>query len=255
MRIWPRSLRITVAFVTCLVLFLLFFNGYQNQGPSRKKFHKSGESTEDLTREDKAAPVVEDDLKKFINDKRVQRWVESWQRCVPDLKLEELTDVGAGGMEAEAVDAALVQEEMKGPGAMFYTKAPGGKRAINPYWERLRLRKEGDAWQPYVELRCGILAYEPSAKRAQVVQSCTMNEGLDDAFWLDAEHAVVVGYESVTRQMSTECESVESCFAPAIWFLDFSKGLIHSYRGKVLKRGLCNLDDYLRKRLPDFFTP
>lgn len=245
--------RTAVSIVLVIVAFVFFFNGYQNEGPSRRKFRKSGESSVDLTREERTVVVVEDDLAKVKSDARVQRWVESWKRCVPDLKLESLVDVGAADMEDEAVDAALVTEDFKGPAKMFYSKSPSGKRMINPYWGRLLFRKEGDDWQPYIELRCGILAFEPKGMRARVVQSCTMNEGMDDVFWLDADRAVVVGYESVTRQMSSECESVESCFAPSLLYFDFQKNLVHAYRGKVLKRGLCQLDQYLRTRLPEFY--
>jgi hypothetical protein len=126
---------------------------------------------------------------------------------------------------------------------------------VNPYWGRLLFRKEGDAWQPYIELRCGALLYEKAQKRARTILDCSMNEGIDDAVWQKGDELVLLGYESVTRQMSDECESVQACAAPSIWFVDLAKSTVRSYRGDLIKRGSCRLGDYLKERLPKFFRP
>jgi hypothetical protein len=244
-----------VTLLLCAILFFIFWNGYKQEGPSRSKFRKLPGGTEDLTQE--ALPVKEarNPIQEIASNRRVQEWVSFWQRCVPDFTLASMLDVGEEQITGESVDASIIEEEQKGPGKMFYTTAPGGKRQINPYWNRLLFRKEGDAWQPYVELRCGALLYEKSAKRARTILDCSMNEGIDDAVWLSKDEVALLGYESVTRQMSVECETVESCAAPAIWFLDLAHGSSHSYRGTLIKHGGCRLGEYLRQRLPKFYTP
>jgi len=241
--------------VGSIVIFLFFFNGYQQEGPSRSKFRKLPGGVEDLTPEAVPAKEQRNVLKEISGNRHVQEWAHYWQRCVPGFTLEGMEDIGDAQIEGEAVSALQVEEDQKGPGKMFYTSSPSGKRQVNPYWGRLLFRKEGDAWQPYIELQCGALLYDKAAKNAKTVLQCSMNEGIDDAVWQNNDEIVLLGYESVTRQMSVECESVESCAAPAIWFVDLAKGWVHSYRGGLIKHGACKLGDYLKQRLPKFFTP
>ncbi len=249
----PLILRIATL---CLfiAIFIFFFNGYKDEGPSRKKFRKLPGGTEDLVAEDAMPkPVQVDYLKGLRKNKRVLEWAKWWQGCIPGFNLDALELVGDSELDKDSVDAKLVEESMKGPGKMFYSSSPGGRYSINPYWERLSYRKEADGWQPYIETPCGALIYEPKSHKARIALNCTMNEGLDDAIWLDKERVAVMGYGSITREMNVECETVESCATPEIWVIDLASGWLHEYRGDLVAHGACKLGGFLPQRLPDFF--
>ncbi|MFA4874086.1 MAG: hypothetical protein WC956_02550 [bacterium] len=236
------------------IVFIFFFNGYKDEGPSRKKFRKLPGGTEDLVAEDaKPKPPPIDYLKGIKGNKRAQEWAKWWNSCVPKFTLGSLELVGDSELSNDPVDTKLVEESMSGPGRMFYSGSPGGRYEINPYWERLSYKKEAEGWQPYIETPCGALIYEPKAHKARVVLDCTMNEGLDDAIWLGKDSVAVMGYGSVTRQMNVECESVESCATPEIWVIDLASGWLHEYRGELIAHGACKVGGYLPQRLPRFF--
>ena len=250
-----RSLPSRIAML-CLfaIVFLFFFNGYKDEGPSRKKFRQLPGGTEDLVAEDaKPRPPPVDYLKDLRSNKRVRDWATTWQRCIPDFTLDSLELIGDSEADKDPVEAAQVEELKSGPGKMFFTSSPGGRYEIDPYWERLTYRKEAEGWQPYIETPCGALVYEPKDRKARIALNCTMHEGLEDALWLDKDRVAILGYGSVTRQMNVECESVESCATPEIWVVDLASGWLHEYRGALIAHGTCQLGTYLRQRLPAFF--
>jgi hypothetical protein len=236
----------TLFFVT---VFLVFFNGYKQRGPSRRKFQKLPGGTEDVAA-DEIKPEGEDKLAlELAANKRIKKWVRDWQRCMPEFDIRAMDDVGEAEIDYEPVKMALVKEERKGPGKMFYVGRSG--KSINPWWKRLVYKKEESGWQPYIELPCFALLL--SKKGANIVLNCTIFEGIQDAIWLDKNRVALLGYESVSRQMDVACKTVETCSAPAIWVLDFAKGWSHSYRGKIVTRDYCDVETYLKKRLPGFF--
>ncbi|MFH1829928.1 MAG: hypothetical protein ABH871_04035 [Pseudomonadota bacterium] len=235
-------------------VFVFFFNGYQQSGPSRKKFQKLPGGTEDVTAE-QIQPEGEDKLLKALtSDRRLNDWVAFWKTCIPGFTMDFMEDSGESEIESDPVDVKLVQEERKGPGKMFYKSSPGGGRSVNPYWRRLVYKNEQGGWQPYIELPCSAILYESSTKSARIILSCTMFEGIHEAVWLSKNRLVLLGYESVSRQMDVRCETVKTCAAPAIWVVEFDKGYTHSYRGnQLIKRSDCDLDVYLKKKVPGFF--
>jgi hypothetical protein len=249
-----RSVRSIGMIVFAALLFCFFFNGYSNEGPARRKFRKLPGGVEDLTTPTaEPARPMKDYLKDLKGNRRLLAWTKWWQQCLPGFSLDALDDMGDSELEGIDVATAEVEEAMKGPGKMFFATAPGGQRILDPWWGRLAFKKEGDAWQPYIEIPCGALLYEPKKSRARMVMTCAYTEGLDDAIWLSKDVVAVMGYESVTRQMSVECESTESCTAPAIWIFDFSAGWQREWRGPLTSRKQCSLGGYLKVRLPDFF--
>lgn len=242
------TILVAIFFVT---VFLVFFNGYKQRGPSRRKFQKLPGGTEDVAA-DEIRPEGEDKLiLELASNKKVKKWVRDWQRCMPEFDVRTMDDVGEAEIEYEPVDMALVKEERKGPGKMFYVG--GGGKSINPWWKRLVFKKEEDGWQPYIELPCFALLYDSRKKSASIVLNCTIFEGIQDAIWIGKNRVALLGYESVSRQMDVACKTLETCSAPAIWVLDFAKGWSHSYRGKIVTRGYCDVETYLKNRLPGFF--
>ena len=61
------------------VLFFFFFNGYQQAGPSKKKFKQLGGSDDvvDLTKEKQVVEVNR--LKEVAGDKRLTAWAGWWR--------------------------------------------------------------------------------------------------------------------------------------------------------------------------------
>lgn len=235
-------------------VFVFFFNGYRQRGPSRRKFKKLPGGTEDVSAE-QIQPEGEDKLlMSLAGERRLNDWVAFWQKCIPGFTVESLEDSGEVEIGADTVDVKLVEEERKGPGKMFYKGSPGGGKYINPYWRRLIYKKEDGGWQPYIELPCSALLYDSKARSAKIILNCTMFEGIHEAIWLSQSRLMLLGYESVSRQMDVRCETVETCAAPAIWVIEFDKGYTHSYRGnQLIKRSDCDLNVYLKKKLPRFF--
>ena len=234
-----------------VAIFLIFFNGYKQRGPSRGKYKHLGSSEEEV--QDLYVPEGEDKLiKELESNRKVGKWVAFWKVCMPDFTLSTMDDVGESEFENEPVNISQVNEERDGPGKMFYIGAPGGGKSINPWWRRLQYRKDAEGWQPLIELPCYALLYRKN--EARIVLTCTMFEGMQDAIWLDKDRVALLGYESVSRQMDVRCKSKEeSCSAPAIWVFDFAKGWLHAYRGKIIGRGHCDVMTYLKGRLPKFF--
>lgn len=248
----PRWLSYATA-LFFVALFLFFVNGYRQRGPARSKFQKLPGGVEDLA-EGEMKPEGEDTLLKELKaHKKIAAWAAEWKKCLKDFSLEGMDDVGEAQIENDPVELKVVAEERKGPGSMFYSKAPGGERIINPYFRRLVYKKEKHGWQPYIELPCSVLLYDTKKKEASVALNCSLYEGMQDAIWLDRDRVVLLGYESVSRQMDVRCETVETCVAPAVWVLDFAKGWSHSYRGDLVTRGSCDVQQYLKERLPRFF--
>lgn len=237
------------------ILFLSFFNGMADKGPSRKKFKVLGTSVEDLTQPQTAPKVVEDKLKSIVKDKRLNDWANWWKRCVRDLDLNSMEDLGEVTLYNEPTNFGHADEIKRGPGSMLYIKSPDGKRYIDPYWGRLVYVKENNEWQPYqnFDTHCGAELYEPSKKQAANILECYMHDGLDAAFWVNNDRIALMGYEAVTRQMSAECETVESCISPSIWIADLKSRTMSEYRGPVVKRGACDLGGYLKISAEKFF--
>jgi len=233
-----------------VTVFLVFFNGYRQSGPSRKKFQKLPGGVEDIEADEIKQEGEDKLILELASNGKVKKWVRDWQRCMPEFDLKTMDDVGEAEIDYEPVDMALVKEERSGPGKMFYVGGGGG-RSINPWWRRLIFKKEESSWQPYIELPCFALLH--TGKAASIVLNCTIFEGIQDAIWLDRDRVALLGYESVSRQMDIACKTIETCRAPAIWVLDFAKGWSHSYRGKIVTREYCDVETYLKKRLPGFF--
>lgn len=235
-------------------LFLAFFNGYQQAGPARKKFRQLGESGEviDVTTKE-AAPEV-NRLKEVAGDKRLREWAAWWSRCLPGFSLEGMNDIGTTSM-GEMPVSPFAPDGGAGPQGMLYRKSPDGRHLLNPYHQRLRFKKEGDAWQPYVELPCGAALYDTKTKAGRNILDCSALEGIDDAFWKGPGTIVLMGYAALTRQMDVECEGVESCVTPAVWIADLKARTINEHRGSAVKRkgAGCELGGYLKVRLPEFF--
>jgi hypothetical protein len=236
-----------------VAISVLFVNGYRQSGPARSKFQKLPGGVEDLA-EGEMKPEGEDKiLKELETNKKIARWTAEWKKCLKGFTLLEMDDVGESQIEQDPVEREVVRSERKGPGKMFYFGAPGGGRSINPFFRRLVYKKDESGWQPYIELPCSVLLYDAAKDEAFIVLTCSMYEGMQDAIWLDKNRVVLLGYESVSRQMDVRCETIETCVAPAIWVLDVAKGWLHSYRGDLISRGKCDVESYLRQRLPGFF--
>lgn len=244
---------------SCLVIlffvavFAFFVNGYRQSGPARSKFQKLPGGVEDIAEDEMKAEGEDKLLAELGKEKKLRKWVESWKKCLPGFTIESMGDVGESRIEQEPVEIAEVKEERKGPGRMFYIGAPGGGKAINPYFRRLVYKKDESGWQPYIDLPCSALLYEGGKDRATIALTCSMFEGIQDAIWLDKDRVALLGYESVSRQMDVSCETVETCAAPAVWVLDFASGWAHSYRGELVTRGSCDVQVYIRERVPAFF--
>ncbi|MFH0799056.1 MAG: hypothetical protein V2A66_02600 [Pseudomonadota bacterium] len=233
-------------------IFVAFFNGYKSGGPARGKFKHLGESEVDLTRQKEEAPEV-NKVVEISGDKKVKAWAAWWKKCVSNFSLDTMEDIGQSQIYDEDIPMLSPEQMGEGPGRMFYLKSPDGKRRLNPYWGRLLYKKEGDAWQPYIEIPCGVALYTPSEKRARKILDCSALEGVDDAYWRGKDTIVLMGYSAISRQMSVECETVESCIAPTIWTIDIKTSSMNEQRGPVTKRKSCDLGGYLKIRLPGFF--
>ena len=97
----------TLFFVT---VFLVFFNGYKQRGPSRRKFQKLPGGTEDVAA-DEIKPEGEDKLVlELAANKRIKKWVRDWQRCMPEFDIRAMDDVGEAEIDYEPVDMALVKK-------------------------------------------------------------------------------------------------------------------------------------------------
>lgn len=237
------------------VVFLAFFNGYQQEGPAKRKFKRLGESDEvvDLTKEEKVVEVNR--LRDVMGDRRLREWAAWWGRCLPGFSLERMDDIGMSSM-GEMPIAALGPETEGGPQSMFHQRSPGGAWVLNPFFQRLQYRKEGDGWQPYVQLSCGAALYDAKTRAGKNILECSALEGVDDGFWKGPDTIVLMGYAALTRQMDVECEGVESCVSPAVWIADVKTKSISEYRGSAIKRKTtsCELGGYLKVRLPKFFA-
>lgn len=232
------------------ILFITFFNG-GNKGPSRSKFKVLESGEENLIKAEPAPEVNR--LKEISGDKRLKEWVAWWQKCAPGLSLDTMENLGEFPIDNQPVDTAKWGEPKKGPSKSFYVNAPDGKHAVNPYFGRLIYIMENGDWQPYVKGGCGAELYDSSTKSSSIILQCFMHDGLDDAFWLNRDRLVLVGYEAVTRQMNVECETVESCASPSVWIVDVKNGTMSQHRGPIVKRSLCDLDGYLKLTRKDFF--
>lgn len=234
-----------------VIVFVTFFNGYKTAGPARSKFKKLGTGEVDLTKTEETVEVNK--LKEIIGDKRLKKWAGWWQACAKGFSLSEMEDIGHGPVYDERIRPLSTSEMGDGPGKMFYLRSPDGKIHLNPHWSRLLFKKEGDAWQPLIEIPCGVALYKPKENWARNILDCSALEGIDDAFWFGKERFALMGYMAVSRQMDVECETVESCVAPTVWIVDLKSGLINEHRGKLIKRNQCELGGYLKIRLPEFF--
>lgn len=250
-----HRLRCMAAVLFFAFVFLTFFNGYQQAGPAKRKFKHLGESGDVVDLTTKQAIVEVDRLKEVIGDKRLREWAGWWQKCLTGFSLEKMDDTGTVSM-GEMPTPPLTPEMTAGPQAMFYRKSPDGKHLLNPYYGRLLIKKEGDAWQPYIELPCGAALYDNRTKAGKNILDCSALEGVDDAFWKSGDLLVIMGYEALTRQMNVECEGVESCVSPVVWLVDLKARSINEHRGTVFKRksGICELGGYMKVRLPEFFS-
>ena len=242
-----------ITFLICSsLIFILFFNGYKAEGPSRKKFKVLGEGEiVDLTKEEVVRET--DPLKEIAKDKRFKPWVSWWQKCKPDLNINTMENIGLSPIYDETIPYITPSEMGEGPASDFYQRSPGGKYHLNPYFRRLQYKKEGEAWQPYIQIPCGVAVYTSSEKKGRNVLDCSALEGVDDAFWAGKDRFVLMGYTSVSRQMNVECETVESCASPTIWIVDLKTGLVNEHGGGLIKRKSCELGGYLKTKLPKFF--
>lgn len=246
-----RKMTIGLALLS-IMFFLVFFNGYRSAGPARSKFKKLPEGTEDLTTPE--APPEVNRLKEIANDKRLKEWITWWQKCDPGLNTDSMKNLGEAFIDLQPIEMLTSSQINEGPGRMLYMRSPNGRRYVNPYLGRLYYKKLEDGWQSVVDEGCGAALYETGENKASLMIRCSLLEGLHDAFWLDNDRLVVLGYEAITRQMSVECESVESCVAPTVWIIDLKKTSMNQYHGSVIKRGSCNVDGYYKVKLPKFFV-
>ena len=251
----PPRLRGIAGFAFFAFVFVMFFNGYQQAAPSRSKFKRLGGNDEvvDLTKE--VVHVEVDRMKEIAGDKRLRAWENWWKTCLKDFTLGGMADTGISGLSEEQIPP-LTEAMQEGPQQMFYAKSPDGTWILNPWYERLLYKKEGDAWQPYIEIPCGAALYDAKTKTGRNILECSALEGIDDAFWKDKETIVFMGYEALTRQMNVECEGVESCVSPVVWIADLKGKQVSEHRGTVFKRKStpCELGGYLKVRLPKFYN-
>ncbi len=233
------------------VIFLCFFNGYKAEGPARGKFKKLGEGEIDLTQVKEVKE--ENKVRDVSGDHRLKEWAGWWKRCAPGLALDSMESLGLSSLSEEELPPLTADQIGNGPAKAFYTKAPDGKRYLNPYWGRLQYKKEGEEWQPYVEVPCGAALYTPSAKSGRRIIDCSSLEGIDDAYWRDRDTIVLMGYTSISRQMNVECKTEESCVSPTVWIADLKANSVEEQHGPLMTRKGCELGGYLKKRLPNFF--
>lgn len=234
-----------------VVVFITFFNGVADKGPSRRKFKHLESGEENLIKPEGPPPV--DRLKEISGDKRFVNWKNWWQRCIPGFSLDSMEDLGEFPVDNEPLDPAVYGESNKGPSKILYIGSPNGKHYINPYWGRLVYRMKGEDWQAYLEDGCGAELYDPAKKRGAIILHCYTRDGLDGAFWLGNDRFVIMGYDAVTRQMNVECETVESCIAPSVWIVDLKSATFNQHRGSIARRGSCDLDGFLKLSMPKFF--
>lgn len=232
-------------------LFIVFFNGYSGEGPSKKKFKVLGESEMDLTKEE-IAPEV-NNLKSLLGDRRLKEWAKWWQKCASHFTLDSMEDIGQAPLYDEHIDPLSSGQIGDGPGRMFYLRSPDGKSYANPHFRRMLFKKEGDAWQPCIELPCGVALYKPAEKWARNILDCSALEGIDDGYWQGKDRLVLMGYTSVSRHMNVECDTVESCVSPTVWIIDIKSGSINEHRGAMARRNSCDLGGYLKLKHPQFF--
>ena len=245
------TLKKLVNIIFLALIFFTFVGGLADKGPSRRKFKVLEGGSEDLIKPEPAPAVNR--LKEISNNKHLVQWASWWQKCVPGFSLNSMEDLGEFPVDNEPTDFTASDKIKKGPGGMFYTGSPDGKRYINPYWGRLTYKWNDDGWWPYVENQCGAELYEPSQKKSAIILRCYMHDGMDGAFWAGKDRLVLMGYDAVTRQMNVECETVESCVSPSVWIVDLKSNTFNQHRGNVVKRDACNLDGYLKLTLPRFF--
>ncbi len=247
-----RPISLLVASFFFASIFLCFFNGgYGSRGPSRQKFRRLGESTEEITEIEQVKRT--DHLADIRTDKRLIAWEAWWKRCEPRFSLATLEEIVRVTLDDEMLPPLPEGESRKGVGKIFYQRAPGGKHYLNPYWGRLRYTKVPDGWQPRIEVSCGALLETPAKKTRQVILRCTATDGIDGAFWIDKNRAAIMGYETVSLPGDEECGEEEGCIAPTVWVADISTGFLTQYRGLAFDRTKCRLSDYLKKSLPKFF--
>lgn len=244
-------MRRTLNALAVLLVFAFFFNGTMSKGPSRQKFKVLESGEENLIKAE--APPEVNRLKEISKDRRLTEWAAWWQKCAPNFSLDAMENLGEFPIDNQPVDVAKWGEPRNGPAKSFYVNSPDGKHAVNPYFGRLVYKMEADSWQPYVELGCGAELYDASTKRSSIILQCFMHDGLENAFWLNKDRLVIVGYEAVTRQMNVECETVESCASPSVWIIDIKSGTMNEHRGPIVKRSLCDLTGYLKLTRKDFF--
>lgn len=243
--------RLAIVFLSIFV-FVFFFSGYSNEGPSKRKFKKLGEGVEDLTKVPEVKPE-KNQLKEIAGDGRFKKWVEWWQKCSPNLNTNNMEVLSSAPIYDEPIKYLSSAEMQDGPQDMFYIKSPSGKYIVNPFFRRLSYQKETGDWQPYIKIPCGVALYDTKSTWARNIFDCSALEGIDDAFWKDKDRLVLMGYSSVSRQMNVECESTESCIAPTIWVVNVKDQTVSEHHGDVMKRKKCELGGYLKVRLPNFF--
>ena len=240
------------SFIFMVFIFLTFVNSAYHKGkPSRRKFRKLEGGHEVLIK--KELPPEVNYLKQIAGDRRLKKWVDQWKKWSPGLDTNTMENLGESYIMEDEIDLNEYKKMRQGPNGQFYMGSPGGKYKLNPYWGRLYYKKTGGDWQPYYDEGCGALVYESSKKMAIMVLRCSLIEGIDDAFWIDKNRFVLMGYEAVTRQMKTECETVESCVAPAVWIVDMSKKTMTQYHGDILKREKCDVHKYIKTKYPKLF--
>ncbi len=240
-----------VIVVASIMIFLMFFNGYRSSGPSRQKFKKLPETEENLIKPEPEAEV--NYIAQIAHDRRLQKWITHWNKCQPGLSADSMEGMGEAYIEEHEIDMSKHSDMLKGPNKQFYISSPDGKFELNPYWDRLYYKKTEDGWEPFYNTGCAALLYDAAKKRGTIILNCSLFEGIDDAFWPDKQTIVLMGYESVTRQMSVECETVESCVAPSVWIINLKSKTMHQYHGEAMKREKCNVDSYLKEKYSNLF--
>lgn len=249
---WRRHALKIGTVLLAVFLFWAFFAGYRDKGPARRKFKKLEGGHEDLIKEE--PPPEVNYLKEIAGDHRLKKWFTHWKKFSPELDPNAMEGLGEAFIMEEEMDLDKYDYMMEGPNKQFYVGAPGGKYRLNPYWGRLYYKKKEGDWQPFYDEGCGAVLYESSAKRAIMIVRCSLLEGIDDAFWLDKNRLVLMGYESITRQMSVECETVESCIAPTVWIVNLKTKTMTQYHGGTLQRKDCNVDAYIKAKYPKLFA-
>lgn len=249
---YPKNHALKIGtFLLCAIIFLFFFNGYREKGPSRRKFKKLEGGHEMLIKEE--LPPEVNYLQKIASDSRLNKWINHWKKWAPNLDPNTMESLGEAFIMEDEIDLTKYDYMLEGPNKQFYKGSPGGKYKLNPYWGRLYYKKKEGDWQPYYDEGCGAYVYDRSAKKAMIVMRCSLLEGIDEAFWLDKHRFVLMGYETITRQMDVECETVESCVAPTVWIVDMQKKTMSQYHGPTLKRVKCDVHAYTKAKYPKLF--